>query len=134
MRLQAETRLWTTFSVPTNPHQRSKLRIAQNATLASAVYCATENVLLKWRLRNTFSCEWLAVVVLGSAALAELAQRRFWPARPGKPGSGPGRPGFLLRRPDVCFLSSFFYVRPKTRFFPPGALRAWFIIPQKKPG
>ena len=32
MKLQTETRLWTTFSVPTNPPKRSKLCTAQNVT------------------------------------------------------------------------------------------------------
>ena len=60
---------------------------------------------------------------------------RLDPARPGKPGSGPGRPGFLLRLPDVCFFFLIIiFVRPKTRFFPPGAFGARFIIPQKTPG
>ena len=51
----------------------------------------------------------------------------------GRPGpKSPGRPGFLLRRPDVCvFLLIIFFVRPKRRFFPPGAEGTRFIIPHE---
>ena len=40
MSLQAETRLWTTFSVPTNPHKRSKLESILNLSISSSIFSA----------------------------------------------------------------------------------------------
>ena len=71
--------------------------------------------------------------VLDGPARPGRSAARPCPARPGNPGSGPGRPGFLLRHPDVClFFPHYFFVPPKTRFFPPGAFGARFVVPQKK--
>ena len=42
----------------------------------------------------------------------------------GKPGSGPGRPRFLLRLPDVCFFFPHYYFCPsKNAIFSAGRLR-----------
>ena len=60
--------------------------------------------------------------------LAGPARTVHGPARPGKFGTA----RVFLRCPDVCFFfPHYFFVRQKTRFFPPGAFGARFIMPQE---
>ena len=78
-------------------------------------------------------CELVAQVVVSGVTnspslelWAKAGIGRPSPARPGRctarldparPGSGPGRPGFSLRHPDVCFFSSLFFLSVQKRDF-----------------